>query len=221
MPKLKASLDFVNLSTGDKPAFGGNVVTCLTANASVFANLPVSLEELTLQNRTLTVAFENYQNGGKQQRAALNKALAAWQNAFELTANYVSLVANGNQDTIVISGFDATKGTRQRAPEPGTLKNFHAIAPKATGVIDISCDADTTSHGYIAISSQEEGATITQNGNQLSITAGGITTNIIVSTRSRARFTNMPTGKTQYLSIFAFNASGAGPLTNGQQAIPQ
>ena len=80
----------------------------------------------------------------------------------------ISTVANGNMQTITKSGYNATKGVRQPAPVPGSCKNFHGVAPKATGIINISCDADTASHGYIA--SPEEGVTVTQTGNQLAIT---------------------------------------------------
>jgi len=221
MAKQNVSLAFSKLSTAKKAPFGANVIQCLTTNATLFPALPVPVAAITTVNKALATALQNMEEGGKQARADLDAAISTWNDAFKLNAAYVNNIANGNVQTITKSGYNATKGVKQTVPVPGSCKNFHALAPKASGIINISCDADTTSHGYISVASQEEGVTVTQTGNQLAITAGGVTTYVLVSTRSKAQFENMPAGKQQYLSIFAFNASGAGPLTNGQQVIPQ
>ena len=217
----KVSLGFLNLPTSKKAPFGANVIQLLTTNAALFPSLPVPIATLTTLNNALALALKNAEDGGKQTRADLNAAINAWNAAFQKVANYVNLVANGDVQIITKSGYNATKGTKQRAPVPGTLKNFHAVAPKAAGIIDVSYDADTSSHGYVAIATPEEGVSISQTGNQLAITAGGVTTYVLLSTRSKTQFENMPKGKQLYLSVLAFNASGAGPLTNGQEAIPQ
>ncbi|MBV9962936.1 MAG: hypothetical protein JO072_11880 [Parafilimonas sp.] len=217
----KVSLGFLNLSTSKKAPFGANVIQLLNANAALFPELPVATDVLARTNSALAQALRNAEDGGKQARGDLNTAIAAWNDAFQKDANYVSLVANGDAQTIIKSGYNATKGTKQRVAVPGTLKNFHAVAPKAAGIIDVSCDADTTSHGYITIATPETGVSVEQTGNQLAITIGDTTTYVLLSTKSKAQFENMPKGKQLYLSTLAFNASGAGPLTNGQEAIPQ
>src|SRR5436305_3151136 len=132
----KVSLGFLNLSTSKKAPFGANVIDLLTANATVFPALPVTVAQLTTVNTALTLALKAMEQGGKQARANLDAAIAAWNAAFKSDAAYVSTVANGNVQTLLKSGYNPTKGQRQPVPVPGACANFHVVASKSTGIVN-------------------------------------------------------------------------------------
>ena len=215
-----ASLAFINLSAANKTTMAANVLECLTNNPELFPDLPVKLSALTQTNANLVTAVANVQTGSKVSRSALKNALKAWNTDFRATAKYVSAVAEGDEQTINTAGFTATKNYRQSVPEPGFCKGFETNLLKGQGSFNAGSQAISQSRGYFFVAAPD-GVTIEQQGNQLSITVGGITSYIVLCTRSKTQFNNVPSGKLMYLSMLAFNASGAGPLTNGQQVIPQ
>ena len=220
MSDSNASLAFINLPAPAKPGFGSNVTDCLTNSADQFPDLPYKVTDLTKTNTNLLTALAAAQTGSKVSRSALKSAISNWNDQFRTTAKYVSTVADGDVVIINTAGFNATKNSRQPAPVPGFCKGFETNLLKAAGSFNASSPAVADTRGYMYITAPD-GVNIEQQGNQLSITVGGVTSYIVLCTRSKTQFTNVPSGKLLYVSMLAFNASGAGPLTNGQQVIPQ
>ena len=60
---VRASLAFKQFKTTEKPAFGQNVITQLTANATIFSSLPIPLTQLTTTNTQLAVAVSAARSG--------------------------------------------------------------------------------------------------------------------------------------------------------------
>jgi len=219
MLKQNASLEFLQLPTAKKAPFGLGVIDGLSNNTQIFADPTVAVTVLTKLNSNLAIALGNAASGSKVSKAALEKAELAWNNAFKSDALYVSSIANGDAENIALAGFNATKSDRRSATEPESCKNFEAVAPKAPGVINVSVQSQKCP-GYLSVAAAD-GVTVEQHGNQIAISFGGKTTYVAVNTRSRLQFENLPTGTQMHVSVVAFNSAGAGPLTNGQTAVPQ
>jgi len=114
MQKLyRASLGFKSQKAAKKPAFGTNVINSLSIlitkekilNSS-FSNLPVPLKELQAINENLSAALVTALAGNQLD---LKVAVIQWDAAFTLTANYVSHLANGDENIINNAGFTSTK----------------------------------------------------------------------------------------------------------------
>ena len=127
----KASLAFKKTKPDAKISFGNNVVNALTPppttakaklNAKVKAlltDVPIPVANLLELNTNLTNAVAEALTGKHSAVASVKNAVAAWDYAFTLTANYVSHEAEGDVVTIRDAGFVPTKGERQPVQKPG------------------------------------------------------------------------------------------------------
>src|SRR5688572_2297099 len=116
--KKKASLAFIGDAPADKVTYGANAIAELTLNVALFPNLPVSLVNLTAAQSALAAAVPAAATGAYVAKAALVNAEKIWDDDFRQTANYVSAIANGDEEVIIKGGCVATKGESTPAVKP-------------------------------------------------------------------------------------------------------
>lgn len=218
--KQQASLAFIETTATGKTSLGQTVIAALTDNATTFPNLPVAITTLAANNEDLTGAVLAARTGDHVAVANLENVIKTWDNNFRLTANYVSIVANGNEATIRLAGFTATKAETTPAQIPAAPSRLRVNINGSKGKFTAACDRVNGARGYV-FAALPNGATINFNGNIMMVTIGNTTAYITVNTRSRAQFTNLPSGAQMDVSVYAVNSAGSGTAANGQNVITQ
>jgi hypothetical protein len=218
--KSNASLQFIELSPARKTPLGGNVVTSLTANATTFPALPVTIAQLTAANTALANAIVTAASGDHVAKANLFNAEKAWDTAFRKTANYVSTVANGDEAIIAKGGFTPTKNETQPVQLPEVSKNVAAMPERGRGTISVGCDADINAKAYVYVAAPD-GVTVTQDGNMLVIQTGDTKLYVEADTHRKIMMHNLGGGVPLNVSMMALNNAGCGPLSSAQTIIPQ
>jgi hypothetical protein len=218
--QTNASMAFIKSTPTEKSSLGQTVIEALTTNAATFPHLPISIATLTTNNSDLIAALLAARSGEHLALAYLYAIVRTWNTNFRYTAKYVSLVANGVPATVILGGFVPTKSettpaSKPVAPSPvavsinGTKGNFSAACPAVSGAIS-----------YV-FTAAPEGASVNYNDDTMMITVGGLTVYVIVSTRGKADFCNVPSGTEMNVSAYAVNSAGCGSPANGQSIIPQ
>jgi hypothetical protein len=108
MKTAKALLDFIRFSVAVKIAFYHNVITKLTDN-SQFTHPDISLEEAKAATEALESAFLATKDGSHMAHAAMYSAEEAADRIFRLLVAYVNRIANGDETTLLSSGFHILK----------------------------------------------------------------------------------------------------------------
>jgi hypothetical protein len=218
---IRASLSFKNQKPAEKFAFGTNVITGLTAAGTEFPNLPVTLALLTTTNTDVAHAITAAADGGRTAKAALKTKVGVWNDAFAKTANYVSLVANGDVNKINDSGFLPTKGETSPAQKPGKANDFKATINGSKGTIIASTKKSLTGAKALVFTAAPDGMDISYAGNTVQITVGDKTMYIIVDTERQTEFVNLPSGTMFNVNVYGVNSAGSGPATTAQQVVTQ
>ena len=130
----KASLAFKSEKRTTKPSFGANVIAALGASI-LFPDLPVTIAELTTVNNALSAALTAALTGNHTAVATVKTAVINWDNAFTLTANYVTSIAQGDETVIRDAGFIPTKSESQPTPKPAASAGFTATINGSKGAI--------------------------------------------------------------------------------------
>jgi hypothetical protein len=217
----RASLAFKREKPASKTAFATNVINCLQAVAAQFPNLPIATTELQTINYALATAIAAALTGNHTAVAALKVAIANWDNAFTLIANYVTSVAQGDETLIRSAGFVPTKSETQPTQKPGPAIDFYATINGSKGAIFAGCKTavpDTASYLYSAI---PDDVTVNYNGNVMIITVGDKNIYISADTHKQTEFNHLPSGIAYNVSVFAINRAGSGPAATSQKVIPQ
>jgi hypothetical protein len=188
---------------------------------SPFTGLPVPVSELLTLNDNLSAIISEALTGNHTAVAAVKNAVAAWNNGFALTANYVTSVAAGDESVIRSAGFVPTKSESQPAQKPGAVTNFKATINGSKGAIIASSKRavpEAIAYVYAAV---PDGVNISYNGYTMVITVGEKSIFITADTHKQAELYNLPTGVPYNVSMYAINRAGSGPATASQQVIPQ
>lgn len=218
--KPKASMLFTKNSIPDKYTFGLQVISKLTENILLFPNLPHSISTLESKNNELHLSASSALGGGTRQIAAMNNAEKNWDKVFRDTANYVSLVAEGDAEKIYKSGFMPTKIESSPVQKPEQPGNFKLIIEQQQGEFFAQCSPMKNVKSFVCVS-YPEGVSVSFEGNQMHITTGGKTITVIADTHRRVRFSRMPSGVKQTVQMYAVNNAGIGSSSQGQPVIPQ
>ena len=221
----KASLSFKRLKVAEKPAFGANVITCLTPllakkNKLTATGLPVPVDQLQAFNDALSAAIAAALTGNHTARLAVKTAVAEWDNAFTLTANYISEIAGGDAVVIRQSGFVPTKSERTPAQKPQAPGSFNATINGSKGAI-IAGAKKVPNAKVNVFSAVPAEAIVGYNGNTMHITIGGKTIYIMVNTQKQTEFCNLPSSTPFNVSMFSVNSAGSGPAVTAQQVTTQ
>lgn len=228
----KASMAFKKLRAADKVSFGTNVINSLTpplapvllkkvAKGESETDLPVPLAQLTEINEDLRAAVSDSLTGNHTARASLKNALIAWDNAFGLTANYISRIAEGDEVIIREAGFVPTKAETTPAQRPGAPANFKATINGSKGAIIASSKQAVPNASFYLFSAVPEGAAISYVDNTIVITVGDHNVYLSASTTKETELYNLPSGVSFNVSMVAVNAAGNGPAAASQKVIPQ
>ena len=217
--KIAASLGFIRENPSKKTTFGQQVVDALTANPETFPNLPVALTELSSLNNALTTAVNAASTGEHVAVAGLKTMVKEWNNDFRLTANYVSNVANGDASIVRLASFIPTKSETTPVQKPAAPADFYAATNGTKGLINASCTSnDKDALVFIAAPPDAE---INFNGDAMLITAGNVIVQVLMTTKRKVSFHNVPGNVVMDMSVYAVNTAGIGPLANGQSVITQ
>ncbi len=110
---VHASLSFKLQKTAKKPIFGAHVINALSILVAKdkeeqlnYLNLPVPVKELRIINDDLSTALKAALTGNNN---VVKNAVIQWDAAFTLTANYISSLANGDENFIRNTGFVPAK----------------------------------------------------------------------------------------------------------------
>lgn len=218
--KQKVSLAFVEEPATIKTSLGASVINGLTENAEKFPALPVSLLNLTLINNKLTAAVLAAATGEHVAAADLKTTEKTWDANFRATANYVSIIANGDTAIIRMSGFIPTKPETTPIQRPDALQALQVNVNGTAGSVAASCAPADGARAYVFTALPEE-ASVSFNGDTMIITVGETKVYVQVNKKRKAKFNNLVSGKKMKVSVYAMNSAGIGALANGQNVIPQ
>jgi hypothetical protein len=118
MAVVKVALSFARLSDGDLDDFGNQIYKGLSDNATLFPTPPVTTTLLQTHvndfKNTIAVAAV----GGKADTAAKDAARQVLLGDLRQEALYVEMIANGDLETLLKSGFNARSQERASVPLP-------------------------------------------------------------------------------------------------------
>jgi Fibronectin type III domain len=157
MKTIHVSLGFAQLTDAQLADFAVAVINGLTNNAATFASPPVAPADLGTATSTFQDALAAAAGGGVAQTAAKDVARDALLNLLRQEANYVQGVANGDEPTILSSGFQlAAAGHSPQSPlaKPVIAK----IINEASGQLLVRVKPQANAHAYEVQTSTGTGA---------------------------------------------------------------
>ena len=135
----KISLSFKEYNQTAKGAFASKVYQSMSTSPLFVAYKP-DVEELKVFLDALQIAAANAKNGGRDRTAEKNKCLDLVTSQLVVLSNYVTIVANGDEEVIWASGFDS-QGSISTSPKLGFLPaptNFKVGNVDQSGVVKMS-----------------------------------------------------------------------------------
>jgi hypothetical protein len=129
MKKTKVLLDFIRFSIPLKIVKGRNVVAGMTGNAK-FPTPDVATAEITAATDTLENSYVTARNGRPEDTARMRQDERDWDKLMRKEAIYVDRIADGDEATILSSGFNITK-----QPTPALRPEFSVQSVKMQGAV--------------------------------------------------------------------------------------
>lgn len=118
MAVVKVALSFARLSDSELDDFANQVHKGLTTHATTFPTPPVSPATLLTDLTDFKNAIAQAAIGGKADTAAKDAARQVVLGDLRQEALYVEMIANGELETLLLSGFNARSQERQHLPLP-------------------------------------------------------------------------------------------------------
>lgn len=194
----------------DLIALAANIVKEMTANVSIFANPTVPLADFSAAVARLQNGYNTRKNG-PEGKAEYDEAYAALSELMRDQADYVDSVAKGNNKTIVMSGFEATKTDRTSATVPDQ-PNAVKIKTEAGGTIFLSVDRVDGAASYLYIVYSGEAKAIEVTDTHVVLPAGPEYT-IIPDGATREEVSGLTPGSKVNVQALAQNAAGKSSLS--------
>ena len=195
MKYAKVLLDFIILTLSEKVIFYRNIIAALTNNI-LFSNLDPSLEDAKAAVDALELSILNAADGSHTAKALMHAQEEATDKTYRKLAAAVDRIADGNEASILSSGFHASKQVAARQKDTLTVK-----AGKNSGTADLAGKAHDKGKAYIWQSAEEP----LPGNEEVWIIIGHSTSasftvyNLIVGKRYRFRFAAItPDGVTDY-----------------------
>ena len=173
---------------------GQRIINCMTNNP-YFENPTPSLAEFTAITEALCIAEQNM-DGARLHTEQRNSALATFKAAVVRLQNYVEVVANGNHEIILSSGFELRNPPTKTLLPPAPL-TLNTLRAEITGEIILKWE--TTHKAKISL---VEYTLDPINGPWIS--AGQ-------SSRSKFVAKGLQPGQLYYFRVAQFNTAGMGP----------
>ncbi|HEY6915966.1 MAG TPA: fibronectin type III domain-containing protein [Paludibacter sp.] len=196
MKKVKALLDFIQLSVVTKIAFYRSVLAHLTGNET-FPTPDVPLAEVKTAIDALDTAYQASLDGSHTAVSAMHDAEDKADALFRTLVAYVNRIADGNETQILSSGFHVSK-------QPGTVQK-----PE----LDAQNGDNSGSVWLVARAVDKAGAYIWQMAKDgIPATDEGWTT-IGHSTQSYYQLTGLTPGGKYYFRVVAITPTGQSDYT--------
>ena len=169
---------------------------------------------------SFTGTHSEYKQGGRSQKPAAEKAYKIMLFGMDKVADYVDEIADGDEGTIIISGFEVAYGSEpgQKPAAPGT-PIVKAARAEAAGEIDVECDVFGRDAKYTCIISEEKplhADTTNSPDGKLFIPPGN--TNRIffmMDIHRKKKITGLKRGVDYWIYFIVSNTAGTSPISDG------
>ena len=210
--KPSASLEFIDKPVEQKPPFGENVATLMTANP-IAPSPPHNVAAMNTANSELATAISGAEGGDVNRMAIRDAKEVAWNDIFRDNANYITTVSAGDKVKITSTGFKATVTETTPVPIPEVAKEADFTTNQPKGSIHAQTEAIENTVGYISILSTA-GISLTILNNQIIVKAGNEVASIVVDTHRNVDHNGLPSHIDFNAIVAAFNRAGTGQFTN-------
>lgn len=236
MVVIRCLLNFKRLKISDRSSFATGVKDGVYGNPTVFPAPPITEAAFEGLINNFVAKRGAYENGGKAQEAAWNNANMALIDALVETATYVNTLVNGDENIVILAGYQPNKQNISSVTKPTKITNvsLKRDIDETTGMLIADCKAQDGVNTYVCILT--EGAplpsNITINGTGQMIllsdetpgTSGPLPSslriNIIDYNQNRRKvFIDLTPLKTYYVVFFGINAGGVGSLSDAGSAV--
>ncbi len=213
--KIIVLISWTKLSVLDYVLFSNTVIFCLTGNIK-FPNLPATMLALKAATDRLQAAYPNRKKGDDEKVEFKNakKELNALLHKF---AEYVNLVADGNEALILSAGFVPSKSTSTHAgiPDcPGMVKL--ATVMGGTLIVEVGKVEGAVSYIFLLFLGVDY-FIVEVNNNFLTLSPSSIRTILIPDGKLKETVTGLTPGTIVYVQALAQNSAGKSafsPLSN-------
>ena len=154
--KANIKLSLYRLSVLALLALLRNVVAKLTGNAN-FTTPPVTMAEMTLQGDDLEAAIEAATNGSKVSRVERELQVASTRVMLRTVADYVRMVAKGDEAKLVTSGFQLAS-VPEPLGKPGRPDILQALMTGELGDVELRCTRERGADSYNVYMTQTDPA---------------------------------------------------------------
>lgn len=200
---------FKKLRIADKIVFGENVHDRMSSNDKLFATPKVPLTSIKTYTDDLKTAAAKAESGAHLDHLTLVTAEKNWDNGFDLQAEYVDGVANGDTTIIEKSGFESTKSVIVPTTVPGVVA-IKSIGSKGQEQhIYIDLEGDENERNYIVVFSSDAKLPVITNGLFL-IANNPSAVAVFVEKHVKMDVHGLPSGANLFVSIVAYNHKGFG-----------
>ena len=202
------SMAFKRLSIPEKIVFGQNVTDKMIENAATFTNPDLATATLQSTNDNLSGKAEAAESGDHQKVAAMHAAEKDWDTTFGTEAEYVDRIANGNEEIILLSGFQATKSETSPASisDAPVVKELKVNPLPGSVHVEVEYEQGVKNYLYFLSSADTP---IDLENNEFSFSKNPAVVGFISDKHRKVDFNNLPSGTTLYLSVIAQNNAGS------------
>ena len=215
MPKIKVKRSFKKVPPADLSAFGRNVVSKMTGNAT-FATPDVSLASITAACNTLDTLIAAAIKGSKKSHDDVKAQVLLLNGLLESEAAYVDRIANGDVSKIESAGYQTTSGSKGKKPIPAQANIKQAISTKS-GSISIEFTPMKEATAVIALAATNNILNAIADNDINSLNFPPISTNSMISigfgTAHHIDLGGLQSGTRYDVMLFGFNTNGKGSFS--------
>lgn len=216
------------------PIFAQGVKNNIYLNSTVFTTPPLTdtvfqgLIDAYIDKRSA------YVNGGKDQEPAWNNARTQLMDAVNSTADYVDTLVNGNENIVMLAGYQPTKSNASNVTKPTKITGVELSRTEVAGTLVADCDAQKGVNAYVCILTKGAPlpAGITVNGKgqitiempdspeeALAMLNGLESIQIDLNQNRKKEFENLELMKTYYCVYIGINAGGVGGMSDADSIV--
>ena len=181
----------------------------MTANAVTFPTPDVALATLQTTNDTLSDTANAAESGDHAKVAAMHAAEKDWDTTFETEAHYVDRIANGDEATILLSGFQATKSETTPATIPGVPEVKEPKVNPIHGSIHVEVEYNQGVKNYLYFVSTSN-TQVNLDGHKFTVAQNPDVIAFVTDSHRKVDINDLPSGTELYLSVAAQNTAGIG-----------
>jgi len=179
-----------------------NVIDKLTANATTFPDLPVSLANLTTLAAAFSASISKAIKGSEAARAARDAQAVQVRTALLVTADYVRMVSGSSAELLSTSGFEMMK-QRQPVGQMGTPLMRSARMTGLVGEVELIWSSVPGAHSYQGFRTETDPAG-----------PGTVWTPVLTTTKVRCKISGLTSYKPYWFAVQALGADGPGAMSD-------